>query len=91
MAVALAYAEALDCPRVHIMTGLILEGLFREDVQGTCINNLRWTAREATKAGLDMLMEPINTRDIPRLFLDRQDHAHQIVGLVGAVNLAVRR
>ena len=38
-----------------------------------------------------MLMEPINTRDIPCFFLDHYDHAHQIVGLVGAVNLAVRR
>ena len=38
-----------------------------------------------------MLMEPINTRDIPRFFLDRQDHAHQIISQAGAVNLAVRR
>ena len=35
MALALAYAEALDCPRVHIMAGLIPESLTREDVQGT--------------------------------------------------------
>jgi hydroxypyruvate isomerase len=35
-------------------------------------------------------MEPINTRDIPRFFLTRQDHAHEIVGLVGAPNLKVQ-
>ena len=41
-------------------------------------------------AGLDVLMEPINTRDIPRFYLNRQDHAHEIIGLVGAPNLKVQ-
>ena len=35
MALALAYAEALDCPRVHMMAGLVPESLTREDVQRT--------------------------------------------------------
>ena len=87
---ALAYAEALNCPRIHLMAGLIPEGLTREDVQVTYINNLRWAAGAAANAGLDVLMEPINTRDIPRFFLNRQDHAHDIIGLVGASNLKVQ-
>ncbi len=37
-----------------------------------------------------MLIEPINTRDIPRFFLNRQDHAHEIVETVGAPNLKVQ-
>ena len=90
MALAVAYAEALDCPRIHIMAGLIPESLTRDDVQDTYINNLRWAAGEAAKAGLDVLMEPINTRDIPGFFLNRQDHAHEIIGLVGAANLKVQ-
>ncbi len=90
IALALTYAEALNCPRIHLMAGLIPEGLAREDVQATYISNLRWAAVEAAKAGLDVLMEPINTRDIPRFFLNRQDHAHEIIGLVGAPNLKVQ-
>jgi 2-dehydrotetronate isomerase len=90
VALALSYAEALHCPRIHLMAGLIPEGLTREDVQGVYINNLRWAAGEAAKAGLDMLMEPINTRDMPRFFLNRQDHAHEIIGLVGSSNLKVQ-
>ncbi len=42
------------------------------------------------KAGRDVLIEPINTRDIPRFFLNRQDHAHEIVETVGAPNLKVQ-
>ncbi len=87
---ALAYAEALHCPRIHLMAGLIPHGLNREDVQSVYISNLRWAANEAAKAGLDVLMEPINTRDIPRFFLNRQDHAHDIIGQVGAPNLKVQ-
>jgi 2-dehydrotetronate isomerase len=90
VALALNYADQLKCPRIHLMAGLIPEGLTREDVQATYISNLRWAASEAAKAGLDVLMEPINTRDIPRFFLNRQDHAHEIIGLVGASNLKVQ-
>lgn len=87
---ALRYAEALRCPRIHLMAGLIPACLQREDVQATYIANLRWAAGEAAKAGLNVLIEPINTRDIPRFFLNRQDHAHEIVNAVGAANLQVQ-
>ena len=42
------------------------------------------------KAGLDALREPVNARDPPRFFLNRQDAVHEIVGLVGAPNLEVQ-
>jgi 2-dehydrotetronate isomerase len=87
---ALRYAEVLQSPRIHLMAGLIPEHLSREDVQETYVSNLRWAAGVAAKAGLDALIEPINTRDIPRFFLNRQDHAHEIIGLVGAPNLKVQ-
>ena len=90
VALALTYAEALNCPRIHLMAGLIPNGLMRDDVQTTYISNLRWAAAEAAKAGLDVLIEPINTRDIARFFLNRQDHAHDIIAQVGAPNLKVQ-
>ena len=90
VALALTYAEALRCPRIHLMAGLIPEGSDCESVQGTYISNLRWAAGQAARAGLEVLIEPINTRDIPRFFLNRQDHAHEIIGQVGAHNLKVQ-
>ncbi|VWX59747.1 conserved hypothetical protein [Burkholderiales bacterium 8X] len=87
---ALEYALALDCPRIHIMGGLVPAELEREAVQPTYIDNLRWAAAEAALVGRDLLIEPINTRDIPRFFLNRQDHAHEIVESVGAPNLKVQ-
>jgi 2-dehydrotetronate isomerase len=89
-ALALSYARVLACPRVHAMVGLIADATPRETAQATLISNLKWTASEAAKEGVDVLIEPINTRDIPRFFLNRQDHTHEIVEAVGASNLKVQ-
>jgi hydroxypyruvate isomerase len=90
VALAIDWAQALGCPRVHVMAGLIPAGMEREAVQPTYVANLRWAAAEAARAGLNVLIEPINTRDIPRFFLNRQDHAHEIIEEVGAPNLQVQ-
>ena len=87
---ALSYAKALSCPRVHVMAGLVPEGIERDTLQPTYIANLQWAAVEAAKQGVGLLIEPINTRDIPRFFLNRQDQAHEIIDAVGALNLQVQ-
>jgi len=87
---ALEYAAALDCPRLHAMAGLMPEGARREDAQSVYLDNLRWAAEQAAQVGRDVLIEPINGRDIPRFFLNRQDHAHQIVETIGLSNLKVQ-
>ena len=87
---ALNYAQALNCPRIHLMAGLIPADVSREVAQATYLSNVRWAAGAAAKAGVDVLLEPINTRDIPRFFLNRQDHAHDIIEQVGATNVKVQ-
>lgn len=87
---ALPYASQLKCPRIHVMAGLLPSGADRSIHQQTYLRNLEWAAREAAAAGIDVLIEPINTRDIPGFFLNRQDHAHQVVAAVGAPNLKVQ-
>jgi 2-dehydrotetronate isomerase len=88
---AIDYARALDCPRIHLMAGLAREsdsGAERALLRKTYLTNLAWAAAQASD--IDFLMEPINTRDIPRFFLNRQDQAHEIVAEVGAPNLKVQ-
>jgi len=87
---ALQYAEALDCPRLHVMAGLAPAGADRARLRATYEANLAWAATQAAVAGRDVLIEPINTRDIPGFFLNRQDEAHAIVASVGAPNLKVQ-
>jgi 2-dehydrotetronate isomerase len=89
-ALALSYARALACPRLHVMAGLLPANASCETAHATYIANLKWAANEAAKEGIDVMIEPINPRDMPRFFLNRQDHAHAIVEEVGASNLKVQ-
>ncbi len=87
---ALRYAEALDCPRIHVLSGIVPSGMERESLKDLCAGNLRWAAEEAARAGREILIEPINLRDVPRYFLNRQDHAHELLDAVQAANLKVQ-
>ena len=90
IAQALDYAAVLDCPRIHVMAGLLPAGADRSEFYSTYISQLRWAATEAARQGVNVLIEPINTRDIPGFFLNRQDQAHQVIADVGAPNLKVQ-
>jgi hydroxypyruvate isomerase len=87
---ALDYAVALDCPRIHVMAGLLPSGATHQSLYSTYVSNLRWAAQQAAQQQRDVLIEPINTRDIPGFFLNRQDVAHQVLADVGEPNLKVQ-
>ncbi|HEY2559622.1 MAG TPA: 2-oxo-tetronate isomerase [Caldimonas sp.] len=86
----LDYAAALACPRLHVMAGLAPSPQSRASMRAAYLANLAWAARRAAAVGVDVLIEPINTRDIPGYFLNRQDEAHAVVTEVGAPNLKVQ-
>jgi hydroxypyruvate isomerase len=56
-------------------------------VRATFIENLRFAASELKKANLRLLIEPINTFDIPGFYLSRTTQAIEIMDEVGADNL----
>jgi hydroxypyruvate isomerase len=87
---ALPYAQALRCPRVHVMAGVLPAGAERAAHRATFVANLAWAAAQAASAGIELLIEPINTRDVPGYLLNRQDEAHAIVDEVGTQNLKVQ-
>jgi hydroxypyruvate isomerase len=87
---AIDYARALQCPRIHVLAGRVPAGSSRDGVRATYVANLRRAAGLAADAGLDILIEPINGRDMPGYFLDRQHQAHALVEQIGAPNLQVQ-
>ena len=87
---ALDYARALRCPRVHVMAGLAPPDVSREELRDVYVERLGYAAAAGATAGVTMLIEPINTRDIPRYFLNTQADAHAIREEVGAPNLKVQ-
>ena len=87
---ALEYAAALGNRSLHVMAGLIRPEQDRAAHREVYLKNLAWAARAAAPAGISVVIEPINTRDIPGFFLNRQDDAQAICAEVGADNLKVQ-
>ena len=87
---ALEYAHCLSCARVHVMAGVVLPGLDFAAARATYISNLAWATEQAEPAGKEILIEPINLRDMPGYVLNRQDDAHAIATEIGRPNLKVQ-
>lgn len=83
---ALRYAEALGCPRVHAMAGLDAHGTDRD----VYLKNLALAADWARGEGVDILIEPINTFDMPGYFLTTTEAARDVIREVGAPNLGLQ-
>ena len=83
---ALRYADATGGRKIHLLAGLVHHGAQR----ATYVANLRKAARAAAAAGIEVLIEPINRRDIPGFFLNRTGEARAIIHEVGEPNLRLQ-
>jgi hydroxypyruvate isomerase len=84
---ALDYAAALGCPQCHAMAGIAPPGVDPERLETTLIDNLKFAAAEFDKAGVKLLIEAINTRDVPGYYLDTSARAMAVIEKVGSPNL----
>ena len=82
---ALSYVDVLGNKRLHVMAGLMQPGKSRDEHRATYVKNLAWAAGQVGTRDLMLVIEPINTRDIPGFYLNRQDEAHAICGEVNQV------
>ena len=87
---AIDYATALGCPQVNCLLGKLPEGVTPADARKVAVDNLRYAAKELQAAGIRLLIEPINTFDIPGFYLNRTDQALSILDEVGSPNLRVQ-
>jgi len=90
VAKGIAYAKALGVPRLNCLAGKALAGVSDDLLRQTFIENLRYAAGELKKAGLNLLIEPINTFDIPGFYLNRTAQALSVLDEVGADNAFVQ-
>jgi len=87
---ALACAAAIGCPRIHVMAGLAPEQVDRAWLRECYLANLAWACDHAAPLGIELTIEPINPRDIPGYFLNRQAEAHAVVLELARPNLKVQ-
>ena len=87
---AVEYAVALGAPRLNCLAGKTPPNVGEDLVRRTFVDNLRFAAAALKRAGLELLIEPINTFDIPGFYLSRTDQALAILDEVGADNALVQ-
>src|SRR5437016_11617103 len=66
---AIEYATALGCKQVNCLAGIGTPGVPIEKLRETFVSNLKFAAGKLKQAGVRLLIEPINTRDIPGFYL----------------------
>ena len=84
---AIEYAGALGCERVNCLAGILPPGADPAAARETFVRNLGYAAARMKAAGIALLIEPINTKDIPGFFLSGTAQAIAIMDAVGSDNL----
>ncbi|MGL3214959.1 hydroxypyruvate isomerase [Bradyrhizobium sp. BR 1433] len=87
---AIDYAKALDCRQLNCLVGIAPADTDRADLQEVLVSNLRFAAGALGQHGIKLLVEPINTLDIPGFFLSRTEQAVQLISEVGSSNLFIQ-
>jgi hydroxypyruvate isomerase len=83
-ALALDYARRLGCRRLHLMAGKAPADLLN---RRTLVENIAFAADLFAPHGIDLLIEPINTRvDIPGYFYSTSEAALSVLSEVGRPN-----
>ena len=84
---AIEYAKALGCPQVNCLAGIATPGKEPDHLRATLIGNLSFAAEALKREGIKLLIEPINTRDMPGFFLSGSRQALDLIDAVGSDNL----
>ncbi|CAN7506894.1 hydroxypyruvate isomerase [Bosea sp. LjRoot237] len=87
---AIDYATKLGCRQVNCLVGIAPQGVEHARLHETLVNNLRFAAHELAQEGIALLVEPINTRDMPGFFLSSTAQALSLLDDVDSTNVFIQ-
>jgi hydroxypyruvate isomerase len=87
---AIEYATALDVPRLNCLAGIPPAHVDEATRRRTLVANLRHAAAALKEVGKVLVVEPINTYDVPGFWLNRTEQAIGVLDEVGADNAFVQ-
>jgi hydroxypyruvate isomerase len=90
VAQALDYARVLDCRRINCLAGLAPDGADRAELLAVMERNLRFAARALSRQGIELMVEPINTRDMPGFLLNHSAETLALIERVGEPNVKLQ-
>jgi hydroxypyruvate isomerase len=84
---AIEYAQALQCRQLNCLAGIVPQGVDPQQAGDTLVGNLRFAAAALKAAGIRLMLEACNTRDVPGFFVNRSRQALEIIDAVASDNL----
>jgi len=84
---AIQYAKILGVPHLNCLAGKLPEGVTFKQAQSAFVSNLTFAAEVLKKENIKLLIEPINTFDMPDFFLSSSQHAVNTIMAVQSTNL----
>ncbi|MEM6617239.1 MAG: 2-oxo-tetronate isomerase [Pseudomonadota bacterium] len=87
---ALRYARDLKCPNVHCMSGMRDESIALDAQLVVLVNNLTFAADACAADGITMLLEPLNSRDVPGYLVSTTTQALDLIDLMGRPNTGLQ-
>lgn len=84
------YATALGCKQVNCLAGVTPANVDANKIWDTFIDNLKFAAEQLAAAEIKLLIEPINTRDIPDFYLNGTKQALDVIAATGSDNIAIQ-
>jgi hydroxypyruvate isomerase len=90
VASGIAYAHALGVPKLNCISGVAKPGEDMALLRRALVSNMRLAAREFKAAGLDLVIEPLNTHDNPDFILPRSPDVVRLIEEIGAPNVGLQ-
>ncbi len=84
---AVVYAKALGCKQLNCLVGLRDAALSEATMQKTLVDNLRFAAEILDTEGIRLLVEPLNSQDVPHFYLVHSQDALDVFDAVGHPNV----
>ena len=84
---AVGYARVLGCRQIHLMAGIRPRGATEGAMYDTYLANVQFAAAELARHDMTLLLEAINTRDMPGFYLNTSHQAFDLMDAAGAPNV----
>ena len=88
--VAVEYAKALGCTQLNCLAGVAPSGVTRDQLEATLVANLRFAADQLKAEGIRLLVEAINTFDIPGFYVRGTAQTLDLIEATGSDNVFVQ-
>ena len=87
---AIEYARLLGCSRLNCLAGIAPGDVTHDKARETLVENLRFAAAVTGRAGIELVLEPLNTRDTPGFFVATSGVALALIKAVDSKNLRLQ-